>query len=135
MEYRQFCEHVSHAVDKHRYDKLKLEEQEVQTRTKLVQLQLSELTKNKMDIKTFQAPVAWEPQLTQQFPQTPRPPGVMTSPVVIYTQGNGSQQERGRGAPGQFHQRRRVQQNQGTPGLCWGCNQPGHMRRNCRANP
>ncbi|KAJ8401439.1 hypothetical protein AAFF_G00383580 [Aldrovandia affinis] len=56
--HREFCDHVTHAVEKYRKDEQKLKEQVKEAQRKLTQLQLGELTKK--DKKKVQAMVTAE---------------------------------------------------------------------------
>ncbi|KAI2651231.1 Retrovirus-related Pol polyprotein from transposon TNT 1-94 [Labeo rohita] len=148
----------------HRKQELKIKNQEKELQRKLTQLQLEELINKKKKVQAVQkedqsavmapvnAPVPVNPSATVNAPapanqtmaaQAP-PAGPVApqgpAPVVIYLKPeqssnrnwNRQQQQGGRG-------RGRFNNNQvktgGPPGVCWGCNQPGHNRRDCPINP
>ncbi|XP_016341315.1 uncharacterized protein LOC107688212 isoform X2 [Sinocyclocheilus anshuiensis] len=161
--HKEFRDHVVHAVEQYRKQELKIKTQEKELQRKLTQMQLEELLNRKKKIQAVQkedhsavmAPVNTEvfvnppatmnvPAPTNQIATAQAPPaGTATAPqgpapVVIYLKSeqpnnrgwNRQQQGRGRG---------RFNNNQqkfgGPPGVCWGCNQPGHARRDCPINP
>lgn len=90
-------------------------------------------------ITPAQAPVMAAPPgpVSAPVPQnTPTPAGGVqqpNAPIVIYLseqQNNrnpAEQQQRGRGRGRQFNN----QQRNGPPGMCWGCNQLGHNKKDC----
>ncbi|KAE8277466.1 hypothetical protein D5F01_LYC24593 [Larimichthys crocea] len=138
--HRKFCDHVIHAIDRHRKEEQKLREQERAVQRKVSQLQLTELT-NKSK-KKVQAPVLNDDEEAQSgaivapavavpsdppiHHQSPAPPPQAPPVVYVYIQ-----QPRGRGKKATAQKGNRVGQHK----RCWGCNQPGHNRRDCPENP
>ncbi|KAE8285748.1 hypothetical protein D5F01_LYC15415 [Larimichthys crocea] len=104
--HRKFCDHVIHAIDRHRKEEQKLREQERAVQRKVSQLQLTELT-NKSK-KKVQAPVLNDDEEAQSgaivapavavpsdppiHHQSPAPPPQAPPVVYVYIQ-----QPRGRG--------------------------------------
>lgn len=157
--HREFCDHVTHAVERQRKEEKKLKDQEREIQRKVTQLQLNELTnKNK---KKTQAPVMNQPNAdmtTQAFESEPtvapayelnlapttRPPMQPTTPptpvVNVFTQQpqqQGHQMRRPGPMPPRRQQGGRPMGRPGNPQakMCWGCQQAGHIRENCPMNP
>ena len=142
--HKEFCDHVSHAVEQQRKNELKLKSQEKELQRKLTQLQLEELTKkNKKNIQasvtnataeqmTLMPPVIAPQPTTQSSLLTAVPPNehLNSVPIInVYTQQPGQMgwrknpiQQRGRG---------RGRGRDRPPPLCWGCGQPGHIKADC----
>ncbi|KAL0148070.1 hypothetical protein M9458_056610, partial [Cirrhinus mrigala] len=146
--HKEFCDHVSHAVEQFRKNEQKLKNQEKELQRKLTQLQLEELTKkNKKKIQasvkkeeaeqmSVMSPVSAPPPTIQPNPPTAIPLTAHLTPVPIinvYTQQPGPMGWRKR--PAQRGQRGRGRPTTGPPGLCWGCGQPGHSKIDCPNNP
>ncbi|KAI2647270.1 Gag-Pol polyprotein [Labeo rohita] len=162
--HKEFRDHVVHAVEQYRRQELKVKNQEKELQRKLTQLQLEELINKKKKVQAVQkedqpavmapvnAPIPVNPSATvnalapaSQTTAAQAPPaGQVTpqgpAPVVIYLKPeqssnrnwNRQQQQGGRGR-GRFNNNQ--QRAGGPPGVCWGCNQPGHNRRDCPINP
>ena len=159
LSHKEFSDHLVHAVDRYRQNELKIQEQSREVQRKLTQLQWEELTRKDKDKKKQAAvleantmtPVLQQAPPQQSFFQTPpetttfpaQQPQSLRSPeapvVNVYTQNSGnpnnrSRQNQYRGTQGQFryNQQQEQQGQRGEPLRCWGCNQEGHIRRNCR---
>ncbi|XP_057194085.1 uncharacterized protein LOC130556800 [Triplophysa rosa] len=151
--HKEFCDHVTHAVEQYRKNEQKLKNQEKELQRKLVQLQLEELARKKKtqavvkdkdkeeDHAAMMAPVNTPTPMMQQpgTGNTVQPaPGSglqQPAPIVIYVKPEqqnrfGPRPMQGQG-PMQAQQGR---QNQGR-NPCWGCGQLGHNRRDCPINP
>ncbi len=78
--HKEFCDHVSHAVEQHRKNEQKLKTQEKELQRKLTQLQLAELTKKNK--KMIQAPIKKEEskQMTLMSPVNTPPAAIQPSP-------------------------------------------------------
>ncbi|KAI2661171.1 Gag polyprotein [Labeo rohita] len=146
--HKEFCDHVSHAVELYRKNEQKLLNQEKELQRKLTQLQLEELTakrkkkvqavvtKEESNQMTVMPPVnASHPAVQPTLPAaTPPNANQVPSPIVnVY-----AQQQR----PSEWGRKPRPQGQRGggrminyPPGVCCGCGQPGHYRRNCPTNP
>lgn len=142
--YKEFCDYVIHAVEKHRKDEQRQIEQGKDIQRKLAQLQLDELTnkgKKKVhasvttpvpEVGTMSAVSPGGPQ-----PSTPRRAQMPTVLLVVnvYTQppnwNGGNKQQKNT----QADQRKGPRNPRGPPGVCWGCHQSGHSRRECPTNP
>ncbi|KAE8289574.1 hypothetical protein D5F01_LYC11278 [Larimichthys crocea] len=138
--HREFCDHVIHAVDRHRTEEQKLREQERAVQRKVSQLQLTDLTnksKKKVQAPVFNddeeaqsgaivAPAVAVPSAPPFHYQFPAPPPQAPPVVNVYTQ-----QPRGKGKKATAQKGNQVGQHK----RCWGCNQPGHNRRDCPKNP
>ncbi|KAK0145553.1 hypothetical protein N1851_015507 [Merluccius polli] len=162
--HKEFSDHLVHAVERYRQSELKIQEQSKEVQRKLTQLQLEELTKKEKkrqavvvepDVAIMQN-VQQAPPQVQPFQQTfsslaqqPQGQGSLTPPVVnIYTQNSGN--PRGGNTQNQYRKQPKYTQQQGQSGyaprqgapgqnrgvvVCWGCNQEGHMRKECLTNP
>ncbi len=163
--HKEFRDHVVHAVEQYRRQELKVKNQEKELQRKLTQLQLEELLNKKKKVQAVQkedqsavmAPVNTSVPVNPPAPMNVHPPANQTAtaqvtpaetvnapqgpaPVVIYLKPeqsnnrnwNRQQQQGGRGR-GRFNNNQ--QRAGGPPGVCWGCNQPGHNRRDCPINP
>ncbi|KAL0150967.1 hypothetical protein M9458_053694 [Cirrhinus mrigala] len=130
--HKEFCDHVSHAVEQFRKNEQKLKNQEKELQRKLTQLQLEELTKkNKKKFKLHAPPPTIQPNPPTAVPLTAHSTPV---PIInVYTQQPGPMGWRKR--PAQRGQRGRGRPSTGPPGLCWGCGQPGHNKIACPNNP
>jgi len=155
--HKEFCDHMIHAVERHRQLEHSRQEQSKEVQRKLAQLQLEELTK-KGKRKTAppvepmimapvvqQAPPQWAPTPTQQ-PQSQSSPAVPALPIVYSGPQYNDQYPNNEYRQSQLRQNRRPQgqlryQRQGPPNLgqdtviCYGCNREGHIRTNCQINP
>jgi len=126
--HKQFSDQLIHAVDRHRFNEEKRDEQTREIRRRLDQSKLEEITQKGKD-KRPQAVVTNSytmAPVVQHAPQTANVPQPL--PIVnVYTQGNG----------GQHHgkQQGQYRNQQGPPLLCWGCQEEGHIRSNCVKNP
>ena len=151
---REFCDHVTHAVEQYRKSEQKMKNQERELQRRLTQLQLDDLVNKKKKIQAnikdvedqsaVMAAVNIPNPAAQAMPQAPAPMGQSTSnttgnqqqpsaPIVIYLP---EQQNRLRPNGGRGRGRGRQNNNQQrTSDMCWGCNQPGHIKRNCCINP
>ncbi|KAL0147589.1 hypothetical protein M9458_057095 [Cirrhinus mrigala] len=163
--HKEFRDHVVHAVEQYRKQELKIKNQEKELQRKLTQLQLEELINKKKKVQAVQkedqpvvmapvntsvpvnpsATVNVQPPANQTMAAQAAPAGPVSAtqgpaPVVIYLKPdqsnnrnwNRQQQQGGRGR-GRFNNNQ--QRVGGPPGVCWGCNQPGHNRRDCPINP
>ncbi|XP_058616203.1 uncharacterized protein LOC131530095 [Onychostoma macrolepis] len=159
--HKEFRDHVVHAVEQYRRQELKMKNQVLQR--KLTQLQLEELLNKKKKVQAVQkedhsavmAPVNTSVPVNPPAPMNVPAPVTATAqapsagtvnapqgpaPVVIYLKPEQSnnrnlnrQQQRGGRGRGRFNNNQ--QKAGGPPGVCWGCNQPGHNRRDCLINP
>ncbi len=163
--HKEFRDHVVHAVEQYRRQESKVKIQEKELQRKLTQLQLEELLNKKKKVQAVQkedqsavmAPVNTSVPVNPPAPMNVPAPVKQTAtaqmapadtvnapqgpaPVVIYLKPeqsnnrnwNRQQQQGGRGR-GRFNNNQ--QRAGGPPGVCWGCNQPGHNRRDCPINP
>ncbi len=80
--HKEFCDHVSHAVEQHKNNEQKLKSQEKEIQRKLTQLHLEELTKKNK--KQIQAPIKKEEseQITLMSPVNAPPPAIQPSPLA-----------------------------------------------------
>ncbi|XP_058615370.1 uncharacterized protein LOC131529613 [Onychostoma macrolepis] len=156
--HKEFRDHVVHAVEQYRRQELKMKSQEKELQRKLAQMQLEELLKKKKvqaiqreDLSAVMAPVNTPvpvnppapmnvPAPVNQIVTAQAPPaGQGPVPMVIYLKPELSnrnwnrQQQQGGRVRGRFNNNQ--QRAGGPPGVCWGCNQPGHNRRDCPINP
>ncbi len=161
--HKEFRDHVVHAVEQYRRQKLKDQEKELQR--KLYQMQLDELLNKKKKVQAVQkedqsavmAPVNTSVLVNPSAPMNVHPPAFQTAtapmtpaetvnatqgpaPVVIYLKPEQSnnrnwnrQQQQGGRGRGRFNNNQ--QRVGGSPRVCWGCNQQGHNRRECPINP
>ena len=154
--HRDFSSHLVHAVDKYRQNEQRIQEQSKEVLRKLSQIQLEELTKKKKQavvsepVETILQAVQQGSPLTQPPQQAFSPPVQQpqsqwspTPPVIqIHTHNsgnptNGNRQNQSKGSQGQF----KYNQQQGFKGqrrgplICYGCNQEGHIKKNCSINP
>ncbi len=163
--HKEFRDHVVHALEQYRRQQLKVKDQEKELQRKLYQMQLDELLNKKKKVQAVQkedqsavmAPVNTSVLVNPSAPMNVHPPAFQTAkmqmtpaetvktpqgpaPVVIYLKPeqpnnrnwNRQQQQGGRGR-GRFNNNQ--QRVGGSPRVCWGCNQPGHNRRECPINP
>ncbi len=146
--HKEFCDHVSHAVEQHRKNEQRLKTHEKELQKKITQLQLEELTKkNKKKIQapikkeeseqmTLMSPVNAPPPVIQPSPPAAVPPNAHQIPVPIvnvYTQQPGPMGWKRK--PVQRGQRGRGKPYTRPPGMCWGCGQLGHNKTDCPTNP
>ncbi|KAL0152038.1 hypothetical protein M9458_052642 [Cirrhinus mrigala] len=162
--HKEFRDHVVHAVEQYRKQELEIKNQEKELQRKLTQLQLEELISKKKvqavqkeDHPAVMAPVntsvpvnpsatvnvqapANQTMAAQAAPAGPVSASQGPAPVVIYLKPEQSnkrnwnrQQQQGGSGRGRFNNNQ--QRVGGPPGVCWGCNQPGHNRRDCPINP
>ncbi|KAL0147796.1 hypothetical protein M9458_056873, partial [Cirrhinus mrigala] len=131
--HKEFCDHVSHAVELYRKNEQKLLNQEKELQRKLTQLQLEELTAKRK--KKVQAVVTKEEsnQMTVMPPVNASHPAVQPT-LPAATPPNANQ------APSPIvnvyaQQQQPSEMINYPPGVCCGCGQPGHYRRNCPTNP
>ncbi len=145
--HKEFCDHVSHAVEQHRNNEQKLKSQEKEIQRKLTQLQLEELTKKNK--KIIQAPIKKEEseQMTLVSSVNAPPTAIQPSqpaavplnlpqipvPIInVYTQ---QLEPMGwKRQPVQRGQKGRGKSYTGPPGMCWGCGQHGHNKIDCPTN-
>lgn len=140
--HKEFCDHVTHAVEQYRKNEQKLKNQEKDMQRKLTQLQLEQLTsshkkkiqatvqkKEASEQMTVTTPVNVPPSTVQLPPPAVIPPNMQQFPtptVNVYAQ----QPEPWRKNPQQG-----VQTGKGIPkfpqGVCWNCGLPGHSKRYC----
>lgn len=130
-------------MEKHRKEEQKQAEQGKEIQRRLAQLQLEELTKGKKKIQaSVTTPVPEIGTMAAVSPGGPQPltPGRTQVPAPlpvanVYAQppnwNGGNRQQKNI----QVDQGRGPRTPRGPPGVCWGCYQPGHTRRECPANP
>ena len=158
--HRDFNDHLVHAVDEYRQNKQRIQEQSKEVQRKLYQLQLEDLTRKERDKKrqagvlepaAVNSQAAQQGALQNQYPrlafslpvQQPQSQLSPTPPVThvhIHNYGNPTNKNRQNQQQGSQGQNRNNQQQgfQGQrrgPLICYGCNQEGHMKRNCLTNP
>ncbi len=73
------------------------------------------------------------PADTVNAPQGPAPVVIYLKPEQSNNRNWNRQQQQGGRGRGRFNNNQ--QRAGGPPGVCWGCNQPGHNRRDCPINP
>lgn len=142
--YREFCDHVVHAVEKHRKDEQRQMEQGKDIQRRLTQLQLDELT-NRGKKKVQAAVTTPGPEMGTMAAVSPGEPQlfgpgraqVSTAPPVVnvYTQPpnwNGGKKHQ---KNVQSDKSKGTVDSRGPPGTCWGCRQTGHNRRECPTHP
>lgn len=139
--HKEFCDHVSHAVDLFRKNEQKLKTQEKELRRKLTQLQLEELSnKNKRKIQaavqkdehnqmSVMAPVTSPPPAVQLTPPATNPPNAHQTPVPIINVYN--QQPGPMGWTKNPPQGDRRGAERLSDIICWGCKEKGHLKRAC----
>ncbi len=158
--HKEFCDHVAYAVKQYRKNDQKLKSQNRRLQRKLTQLQLEQLTLKKMKIQVAVKCKEEEQSVVMAPVNMPKPVAQSTTVVlvpfiqnitstenklqplariVIYarpdhpnkTNWTRPQQEGQRGK----RQNNGQQRVNSLPGVCWGCKQPGHNRRDYPTNP
>ncbi len=152
-------------MEQYRRQESKVRNQEKELQRKLTQLQLEELLNKKKKVQAVQkedqsavmapvntsvpvnppaqmnvpAPVnqtvtaQMAPADTVNAPQGPAPVVIYLKPEQSNNRNWNRQQQQGGRGRGRFNNNQ--QRVGGPPGVCWGCNQPGHNRRDCPINP
>ncbi len=133
--HKEFRDHVVHAVEQYRRKQLKVKNQEKELQRKLNQMQPEELLNKKKKVQAVQkedqsavmAPVNTSVLVNPPAPMNVHPPAYQTATAQV------TPAETVNAPQGRFNDN---QQRVGSPPrVCWGCNQPGHNRRDCPINP